>query len=184
MSVAPVRVVVFGIGNESRGDDALGPLLLRRLDAARLPQIRAIEEYQLQIENALDLDDADLALFIDAGTGTPAPFSFYEIEPDRQIGHSTHALAPEAVLAVHLQVQGKTPPPAFVLCVRGTDFELGADLSDAAGVHLELAWSRLLTLCTAPDLVRWRAQVTTTSAPSAVRSASASCAVTPTITAA
>ncbi len=156
MTATPTRVVVFGIGNESRGDDALGPLLLRRLDAAGLAQVTAIEEYQLQIENALDLDDHDLALFIDAGTGTPAPFAFYEIEADRRVAHSTHALAPETVLAVYEQVQGRTPPPAFVLCVRGEQFELGADLGDAATVHLELAWSRLLSLCGTPDLARWR----------------------------
>ena len=165
MSAHPTRVVVFGIGNESRGDDALGPLLLRRLEAAGLAQVTAIEEYQLQIENALDLDDHDLALFIDAGTGTPPPFSFYEIEADRQIAHSTHALAPETVLAVYEQVQRKTPPPAFVLCVRGEQFELGADLSDAAAVHLELAWSRLLGLCTGADADRWRAQTTTNAEP-------------------
>lgn len=165
MSTHPTRVVVFGIGNESRGDDALGPLLLRRLEAAGLAHVSAIEEYQLQIENALDLDDHDLALFIDAGTGTPAPFSFYEIEADRQIAHSTHALAPQTVLTVYEQVQRQTPPPAFVLCVRGEQFELGADLSDAAAVHLELAWSRLLGLCTAADAKRWRAETSGGAAP-------------------
>lgn len=172
MSAHPTRVVVFGIGNESRGDDALGPLLLRRLEAAGLAQVTTIEEYQLQIENALDLDDQDLALFIDAGTGTPPPFSFYAIEADRQIAHSTHALAPETVLAVYEQVQGKAPPLAFVLCVRGEQFELGADLSDAAAVHLELAWSRLLSLCTAADAQRWHAQATLAQAPAPQRPAS------------
>ena len=30
---------------------------------------------RLQLEHALDLQDAELALFIDAGKATPAPFS-------------------------------------------------------------------------------------------------------------
>ena len=49
--------------------------------------------------------------------------------------------------------------------VRGEQFELGADLSDAAAVHLELAWSRLLGLCTGADADRWRAQTTTSAEP-------------------
>ncbi len=51
-----MRLVVFGWGNEARGDDALGPLLLRRIAAMRAPDVETIEDYQLQIEHALDLE--------------------------------------------------------------------------------------------------------------------------------
>ena len=99
-----MRLVVFGWGNELRGDDGLGPLLLRRF-ADAWPEIAAIEDYQLQIEHALDLEGADCALFIDAGKGTPAPFTFREIAPSAGVAHTTHALAPEAVLAVYAQIK-------------------------------------------------------------------------------
>lgn len=153
-----MRVVVFGIGNESRGDDALGPLLLRRLEAACHPEVETIEDYQLQIEHALDLVDAELALFIDAGTGTPAPYAFYEIAPERGLAPTSHALAPEAVLAVYERVQGKAPPPAFVLCARGESFELGEGLSAAARDHLEMAWRFLSDLLFRPGASAWSAR--------------------------
>ena len=75
----PAPVVVFAVGNRSRGDDALGPLLLERLAAVldaegRGSRFELIDDFQLQIEHALDLAGRRLALFIDAGTGTPAPF--------------------------------------------------------------------------------------------------------------
>ena len=58
------HVVVLGWGNASRGDDGLGPLLLARVEALGLSHVTAIEDFQLQLEHALDLKGADLALSI------------------------------------------------------------------------------------------------------------------------
>lgn len=151
-----MSLVVFACGNESRGDDALGPLLLRRLEGAGLPGVAIFGDFQLQIEHALDLQGHNLALFIDAGQATPAPFSFYEVEPAASNTHTSHALLPAAVLDVYRRVIGSEPPPAFVLCVRGDGFELGAELSEAAQSHLEQAWSFLLECCQLPDREAWR----------------------------
>jgi hydrogenase maturation protease len=162
MSAAAGGVVVVGVGNRSRGDDALGPLLLERLGAwlkgaGRGNDVVVVEDFQLQIEHALDLAGRRLALFVDAGTGTRAPYEFRALRPaDPGRSHTSHALAPEAVLGVYRQVNGEDPPPAFVLCVRGERFELGEDLSDAARAHLDAAWQRLLALCTRPEIGYWR----------------------------
>lgn len=155
-----MRVVVLGWGNASRGDDGLGPLLLARVEALGRPNVRAIEDFQLQLEHALDLDGADLVLFLDAGKGTPAPFSFYETHPRLGLTHTSHAMAPEAVLDVHTRVLGRTPPPAFVLAIRGEDFELGTGLGEVATERLELAWDFLRPLIEAPGPTRWREAVT------------------------
>ncbi|MBV9286710.1 MAG: hydrogenase maturation protease, partial [Hyphomicrobiales bacterium] len=96
-----MRVVVFGWGNDARGDDGLGPLLLSRVANAGLAGVTTIEDYQLQIEHALDLDGAEAALFLDAGRETPAPFAIAEIMARRDASHTTHALSPEAVLDVY-----------------------------------------------------------------------------------
>ena len=149
-------VVILACGNPSRGDDALGPLLLDRLqdwlDAEGLADgFELIGDFQLNIEHALDLAGRRLALFIDAGHATPAPFVFREAVAAEMAGHSTHALPPEAVLAVLPRIAGETPPPAFVLCVRGEHFELGEGLSDAATFNAERAFELLKRLCCAPD---------------------------------
>ncbi|OIQ97144.1 hypothetical protein GALL_208440 [mine drainage metagenome] len=142
------RLVVFGYGNPARGDDALGPLLLARLEAAPPPPgltLTLVEDFQLQIEHALDLDGADLALFLDAGTGTPAPFLFSEIAASGQLGHShtSHALSPQAVLDVFITIRHRPPPPAFLLCPRGARFELGEPLSPEGEHNLDQAWNFL-----------------------------------------
>ena len=55
-------LVIFAVGNPSRGDDALGPELLARLSAwleskGKQENVELIEDFQLQIEHALDLQD-------------------------------------------------------------------------------------------------------------------------------
>ncbi|HXE38669.1 MAG TPA: hydrogenase maturation protease [Azonexus sp.] len=154
-------VVVFAVGNPSRGDDAIGPVLLERLarwldDQSLAGQFELIEDFQLQIEHALDLQDRPLALFIDAGANTPAPYTFQRIEPATGIAHTTHELAPEAVLQVFRQTEAREPPPAFVLCVRGEAFELGEALTESARTHVEQAFALLTRLCQRAAPAEWQ----------------------------
>ena len=159
-------IVVLAAGNRSRGDDAIGPLLLARLESCLAAPGRGGEfersyDYQLQIEHALDLRGRKLALFIDAGWHTPAPFAFYAADAaSAPATLNTHELSPQAVLEVYRRVELAEPPPAFVLCTRGERFELGEGLSRAGEDHLEAAWQRLAQLCAWPDAAHWRALLT------------------------
>jgi len=79
-------VVIFAVGNPSRGDDAIGPECCARLEQwlaneGLAERFELIEDFQLQIEHALDLQGRQLALFIDAGARTPGPFTFRRIAP-------------------------------------------------------------------------------------------------------
>jgi len=143
-TVAPV--LVLAVGNPSRGDDALGPELAARLEAAALPGVEVIVEFQLQVENALDLVGRERVIFVDAGTGTPAPFEWRRAAPAADFLHTSHALSPEAVLATYERITAKAAPESWILCVRGEAFELGEGLSEAASRHLEAAWQQLRQL--------------------------------------
>jgi len=153
-------VVIFAIGNPSRGDDAIGPECYGRLEKMLKNEILAgevelIEDFQLQIEHALDLQGRALALFIDAGVDTPAPYVFERIFPSTAVAHTSHALSPQAVLQVYRQTEGAEPPPAFVLCIRGERFELGEALSGEASGRVEAAVSLVVELCRQPGLSAW-----------------------------
>ncbi len=155
-------VLIFAVGNESRGDDALAPLLLRRLTAwlateKHAGQFEWIEEFQLQVETAMDIDGRQLILFIDAGMSTPAPYSFYRAQLNNVGTLYSHALTPEAVLAVYTQVYQQAPPPAFVLCLRGEQFELGAPLSPEAEQRMELAMGFMQELLREAEATAWEA---------------------------
>ena len=155
-------VAIFAIGNPSRGDDALGPHLLARLSEwleaeGRAADFELIEDFQLQIEHALDLRGRELVLFIDAGERTPAPFMFTPVSPSAQVAHTSHALAPAAVLQVYLQTEQLAPPPAFLLAVRAESFELGETLGESARNFADAAFGFLTLLCQHPLPDAWRA---------------------------
>ena len=139
-------VLVLAVGNPSRGDDALGPELAARLEASALPGVEVITEFQLQVENALDLEGRERVIFVDAGTGTPAPFELRRATANPDFLHTSHALPPEAVLATYRRVTGNEPPEAWLLCVRGESFELGEGLSQEAAGNVEAAWDELRRL--------------------------------------
>lgn len=154
-------ILLFAIGNESRGDDALGPRLARDM-AAWLESSRkdglveVIEEFQLQIENTLDMQGRDLVLFVDAGQGIEAPFAFYKARPEPFNAHTSHALTPDALLGVFGKVNAIKPPPAFVLCVAGISFALGDPLSGAAVQNLAQASRFCRKLFEQPTPDAWR----------------------------
>ena len=150
------KILIFGYGNPSRGDDALGPLLLEKLEAAKLPGIECLTDFQLQVEHALDLDGRELALFIDAHLSCQPPFAFAELKPESDRSYTTHAMSPAAVLQVYLDINRRPPPPTFLLSIRGEHFELGEGLSPAAQANLEAALAFAKALCAKPELAYWR----------------------------
>ncbi len=147
MNAATPPLLVLGWGNPSRGDDALGPLCVAALqDALPAPlkdRVEFLDDYQLQIEFALDLVGRARILFIDASLRCAAPFEVRSAQPRQDSTISSHALSPDALLQVFVDLQGHAPPPATVLAIRGEAFELGAPLSAAAQGHLAaaLAWA-------------------------------------------
>ena len=72
------------------------------------------------------------------------------------MSHTTHALAPEAVLDVYARSLGRTPPPSFTLCMPGERFELGEGLSEEARGRLEAAWTFVQGLMREPTVEAWR----------------------------
>lgn len=141
MNASPAPVLVFGWGNLSRGDDALGPLCLERLRTSVTPTagVDYLDDYQLQIEHALDLVGRQRVLFVDASLSCRAPFEVTQVRAAQDASFTTHALSPQALLQVFRDVQGTEPPLCTLLAIRGERFELGEPPSPAALAHLAAA---------------------------------------------
>ncbi len=149
-----MTVVVLSAGNDARGDDALGPLVSARLAALGLPGVRLVDAFQFQVEHALDLEGAALALFIDAHRSQRSPVCLTPLSAAPDCGEGSHALAPAQVLAVAARV-GVPGPPAWVMSLRGVGFGLGDGLSPAAKVSLAAGWGLLRALMANPRSDRW-----------------------------
>jgi hydrogenase maturation protease len=152
-----LNLVIFCYGNPSRGDDALAPQLctLLRERYHHHKHITLVEDFQLQIEHALDLEQQDLVLFIDASVDCEQAFCFSQLHAGQDDSYTTHALHPKAVLQVYQHIKQHSPPPAFLLTLRGYRFELGEALSAAAQQHLYMAFDFLKPLCDKPSIKLW-----------------------------
>ncbi|MGZ4958298.1 MAG: hydrogenase maturation protease [Methylomonas sp.] len=152
-------ILVLGYGNLSRGDDALGPLLLDFIEQhADLSEIELLTDFQLQIEYALDIQHRELVLFVDASVAACDGFDFVELRPAKDNSYTTHAMSPAAVLHVYQSILGQLPPPCFLLSIQGLSFELGADLSNEAANNLREACQFVQQLLANPTVAAWQRQ--------------------------
>ncbi|PKD41959.1 Ni/Fe hydrogenase [Methylomonas sp. Kb3] len=130
-------ILVFGYGNPSRGDDAVGPLLLDYLaEHLDLSNIELLSDFQLQIEHALDIQGRELVVFVDAAVDCPESFTFTPLTPAQDHSYSSHALSPAALLSVYAAVGKQAPPPCYLLSIQAEAFELGSGLSERCAANL------------------------------------------------
>ena len=154
-------ILLFAYGNLSRGDDALGPLLLERVE--RIYQHRHcswplifLQDYQLQIEHVMDMQGCEQVVLIDASKALFEPYQFYRVEEHADISHhSTHSISPSKLLHVYRQVHAHPSPPTSMLAIQGCEFELGERLSVQAEKNLIEAEAFLLQLLQCPDVAAW-----------------------------
>ena len=144
-------LLVLAIGNPSRGDDAVGPLLGERLTtwlSQQSPelasQVDVIVEQQLMVEHLLDMQGRQHILFIDAAASGVKGHHLAPVTllPAPQL--PGHACQPGELLGLFLSTLNADPPSATLMAVEGHQFELGQPLSEFTKNHAEAAWRILL----------------------------------------
>jgi len=153
-------ILVFAYGNLSRGDDAVGPLLLEHIEGQFDGQkVELLCDFQLQIEHALDLENRELVLFIDASVACENAFDLMELHPMKDDSYTTHAMSPAAVLQVYQSIKKQAPPPCFLLSIQTFSFELGESISEQAQANLHQAQIFAMQLLAKPQLSFWRENI-------------------------
>jgi hydrogenase 3 maturation protease len=129
----PAESIVFvGVGNRSRGDDALGPMIIDLL-AVHVPHAVDAGPSPENITGAIKKLKPKVILFIDAlifpdlPPGTPA---IVEIEDIRHLGDSTHTLSLDVVME-YLKME--TGADVFMIGVQPGRIADGEGLSP--GIH-------------------------------------------------
>lgn len=143
------RIVVIGVGNPDRGDDAAGHAVAKRLESAGLA---GVEILRLPGEAARLLEaceNAKAVFMIDAcisgaAAGTVQRLDARESLPaETAFGFSSHGFGLAEAIAL-----GKTldalPPVCIVYAIEGARFELGEPLSRAVFQGVEDVVSRIL----------------------------------------
>lgn len=143
------KLLAIGIGSCLRGDDGVGARVVEMLE--QMPGVPA--ELTCRIVHQLDLSHAGLikdfavVIFIDADHGYgERPVRMEEVFADGQVSAFTSHIGSIAnLLAVTEAVYGKTPR-AFLVAIRGVNFEIDDELSSEAIANAEIAAREVITL--------------------------------------
>ena len=160
------HVLVIGIGNEYRADDAVGILLARRLKSLNLPDVGVIEQAGegAALIDTWESSGAQLVILIDAVCSGAAPGTIYRLDVNEEtipasfFNYSTHAfsLAEAVELA---RVLGKLPRHAVIYGIEGSQYAAGAGLSAAVKRAIPKALAKIIWEIEAvPRILNRRAQ--------------------------
>ena len=132
------------IGNPSRGDDAIGPILFQEmedwLNQTDIKNRQLINTFQLEPELCCDIENTEVLILVDAST-IKADAPWIEKLPDNELPSSqkpgepsplpvwTHSMPPASLLMLFTQIYHKSAPTSYTLHIPGLSFELGAALS-------------------------------------------------------
>ena len=101
-------------------------------------------DYQLQVELAPTIAAHDVVVFVDADAAGTAPYTLRRIAPREQLGFTSHAVAPDALLALAHDLFGGSTR-GYVLGIRGDAFDaFGERLSASARANLRAALDALV----------------------------------------
>ena len=139
----PVRVLVLGYGNPGRQDDGLGAAAVAEIETLNWPNVTAYDNYQLCIEDAIDVAEHDVVWFVDASRVGASPFAVTELSRATSVEFTSHLVRPEAILAMAEQYYNSTPC-AYLLAIRGYEFEFIEALTPRATDNLRLAVDALV----------------------------------------
>jgi hydrogenase maturation protease len=143
--VSSLDVVVAGLGNRYRGDDAVGPLVAALLAGTR--GVRDIGPLAEPLELLGRFDGADLAIVIDA-VRSGAPLGSVRVLDVDVSNSDDHARPEPAVTSTHgIGLVGVLRlARAVVVAVEGEMFELGSEMNAAVTAAVPVALSAVVSL--------------------------------------
>ena len=137
-------LLVFGWGNRAVATMRSGLCFL--IDCGPVAgkgagSVEFLEDFQLQIEHALDLVGRRQVLFVDASRECRAPFEVRTLAPARDASYTSHAMSPQSLLQVYCELHQARAPRCTLLAIRGEQFELGCSPAASSLEHLAQALS-------------------------------------------
>jgi hydrogenase maturation protease len=127
-------VLIVGVGNPYRADDAAGLHAARRLRCLCPPSVTILEHDGEPADLLLAWQDVDLVILIDAVTADEPPGTVIRVDvgvdplPPDVVHASTHFLGPGAAIEL-AKALDRLPPRLVVYGIVGADFGWGETLS-------------------------------------------------------
>ncbi|MBF2020899.1 MAG: hydrogenase maturation protease [Hydrococcus sp. C42_A2020_068] len=140
------KVLIVGYGNDLRSDDGVGQEIAKVVAQQNRVGVRSLWRHQLTPELAADIAETELVIFVDAYLASQMQdvqdVKVCSVEPLDSGTPSSHSSDPRGVLLLARTVFGHCPP-AWLIAVPGTNFELGESFSPIAQKGMERALEQL-----------------------------------------
>jgi hydrogenase maturation protease len=136
----PVPLLLVGVGNDLRGDDAAGRIVARTVAQWNRPGVRVLERHQLVPELVEDLASAASLIVVDAAVGDSVTLTCELAHPAADFGSVplTHALSVSHLLAYAWKLHRRCPL-ANVVRIPANRFDYGAPPSPICQAGIDAA---------------------------------------------
>nr|NQU90498.1 hydrogenase maturation protease [Bacteroidota bacterium] len=151
-----MQILIYGYGNPGREDDGLGNRFVEMAEAwaksEGLANIQFDSNYQLNIEDAAEIEPKDIVIFVDASTEEIDDFILTEITPSSKVEFSMHSVSASYVVQLCNDIYKKSPK-SFLLHLKGYQWEFLEGLSARASENLEKALAFIKPLLLDPEKI-------------------------------
>ena len=145
MTVSP-KILIYGYGNPGRQDDGLGISVVERIEKwirkHKLDFVKTDCNYQLNIEDAAEIADKELVIFVDATKEDINNFLITTVEPSNKIQFTSHSISPSYLLNLCNVIYNKSPD-VYLLHIKGYKWEFLETMTDEARRNLDKSYNFL-----------------------------------------
>ncbi len=155
MAVGP-KILIYGYGNPGRQDDGLGNLFVEEAqkwaEAEGLDNISFDSNYQLNIEDAAEIADKDIVIFVDASIEDIESYQLTKITPKSKVEFSMHSVSPAFVVKLCDDIYPQTPL-AYLLHLKGYEWAFKEGITEKAMQNFKAAFDYIKPLLKSPELL-------------------------------
>lgn len=150
------KILVYGYGNPGRQDDGLGIMCVELLEEwvvkKNLPNLSFDSNYQLNIEDAAELSDKDIVIFIDASEEDIQDFYITKVTLSKKVDFTMHSVSPGFILNLCAELYN-CKPEAYMVHIKGYEWEFKEGLTAKAKNNILYAFEFLKTILKYPRLI-------------------------------
>jgi hydrogenase maturation protease len=144
------KILVYGFGNPGRMDDGLGNEFSRLTEAwataQNLTHVVCDSNYQLNVEDALEISAYDVVIFADATIEDEVEdYRFDILDPEKEsIKYTLHAASPGYILELCNSLYGKFPT-TYLMRIKGYEWDFKEGLTAGALQNLDKAFAHFIS---------------------------------------
>jgi hydrogenase maturation protease len=140
------EILIYGYGNPGRQDDGLGIFLSERIDnwikQENIQSVKVDYNYQLNIEDAVEIAGKDMVIFVDASKEKISDYSFTRVKPSDRLQFTTHTVSPSYLLNL-CEVFYNKKPDVYLLHIKGYKWDFMENITEEAINNLKKAYDFL-----------------------------------------